>query len=149
MVQSLSPVWLCNLMVCSTPGFPVLHYSYPLSQWCYLTISPSDALFSFCLPSFPASESFSSESALRITWPKYWSFSFSTSPSNDLTSMSCKPRSILGDNQIKPFQDSSYQSSCFQQDVLPDWGQCKFIWNFQIQLIKVSRLSLDHTNCVC
>jgi len=50
----------CNLMDCSTPGFPVLHYSgvcsnsRPLSQWCYLTISSSASLFSFCLQSFPA-----------------------------------------------------------------------------------------------
>ena len=36
------------------------------------------------LPSvFPSIRVFSSESALRIRWPKYWSFSFSISPSND------------------------------------------------------------------
>ena len=38
---------------------------------------------SSCPKSFPASGSFSSESALHIRWPKYWSFSFSISPSND------------------------------------------------------------------
>ena len=36
--------------------------------------------FSFCLQSSPASRSFFSESALRIRWLKYWSFSFSLSP---------------------------------------------------------------------
>ena len=56
--------------------------SCPLSQWCYLTISLSAALVSFCLQSFPASQS-SNESALRIRWPEYWSFSFSISPSNE------------------------------------------------------------------
>ena len=36
------------------------------------------------LPSvFPSTRVFSSESALRIRWPKYWSFSFSISPSNE------------------------------------------------------------------
>ena len=52
-------------MDCSMPGFAVLHYlpefaqnSCPLSQWCYLTISSSAALFSFCLQSFPGSGSF-------------------------------------------------------------------------------------------
>ena len=36
------------------------------------------------LPSiFPSIRVFSSESALRIRWPKYWSFSFSISPSNE------------------------------------------------------------------
>ena len=39
-----------------SPG--VCSDSYPLSQWCYLTISSSVALFSFCLQSFPASGSF-------------------------------------------------------------------------------------------
>ena len=57
--------------------------SCALSQWCYLTISSS-----FCplllLPSiFPSIRVFSNELALRIRWPKYWSFSFSISPSNE------------------------------------------------------------------
>ena len=59
--------------------------SHPLSQWCYLTISSSATLFSFCLQSFPASESFfSNESAVRVRWPKYWSFSFSISSSMNI-----------------------------------------------------------------
>ena len=38
----------------------------------------------FLLPSiFPSIRVFSNESALRIRWPKYWSFSFSMSPSNE------------------------------------------------------------------
>ena len=56
---------LCNPMDCSVPAFPVLHHlpefaqiHVPLSWWCYLTISSSAALFSFCLQSFPASGSF-------------------------------------------------------------------------------------------
>ena len=40
------------------------------------------------LPSvFPSIRVFSNESALRIRWPKYWSFSFSTSPSNDYSGL--------------------------------------------------------------
>ena len=39
--------------------------------------------FSSCPQSFPASGSFPNESALGIRWPKYWSFSFSISPSNE------------------------------------------------------------------
>ena len=63
--------------------------SCPLSQWCHPTISSSVTLFSSCLQSFPASgyftmsQLFSNESALPIRWPKYWSFSFSISPSNE------------------------------------------------------------------
>ena len=40
------------------------------------------------LPSvFPSIRVFSNESALRIRWPKYWSFSFSISPSNDYSGL--------------------------------------------------------------
>ena len=40
------------------------------------------------LPSiFPSVRGFSSESVLRIRWPKYWSFSFSTSPSNEYSGL--------------------------------------------------------------
>ena len=53
--------------------------SCPLSQWCYWTILSSADLF-FCLQSFPVSGS-SPVKALNIRWPKYWSFSFSISPS--------------------------------------------------------------------
>ena len=42
--------------------------------------------FSFCLQSFPALV-FSSELALRIYWPKYWSFSFSISPSSEYSGL--------------------------------------------------------------
>ena len=63
----------------ATPG--AYSNSYPSSRWCRPTIS-SSVLFS-CLQSFPASGSFSNESVLRIRWPKYWSFSFSISPSNE------------------------------------------------------------------
>jgi len=42
------------------------------------------------LPStFPSMRVFSNESALRIRWPKYWSFSFSISPSNEYSGLIC------------------------------------------------------------
>ena len=50
---------------------------YPLSQWCHPTISSSIVSFSSCLI-FLSIGVFSSESALCIRWPKYWSFSFSS-----------------------------------------------------------------------
>ena len=65
-----------------SPG--VCSNSCPLSQWCHPTISSSVAPFS-CTQSFLASGSFSSESALHIRWPKYWSFSIS--PSNEYTGL--------------------------------------------------------------
>ena len=57
--------------------------SCPLSQWCHPTISFSVIPFSFCPQSFPVSGSFQMSQALRIRWPKYWSFSFNISPSNE------------------------------------------------------------------
>ena len=54
----------------------------PLSQWCHPSISSSAVPFSSCLQSFPASGSFL-ESVLHIRWPKYWTFIFSISPSNE------------------------------------------------------------------
>ena len=55
---------LCDPMNSSPPGSSVLHClpvwsdSYPLSWWCYLTISSSVIPFSSCLQSFPALGSF-------------------------------------------------------------------------------------------
>ena len=57
--------------------------SCPLSQWCNPTISFSVIPFSFCPQSFPVSGSFQMSQALCIRWPKYWSFSFNISPSNE------------------------------------------------------------------
>ena len=59
--------------------------SCPLSQWCRPTILSSVVPFSSCPQSFPASGSFPTEedSVFPIRWPKYWSFSFSISPSNE------------------------------------------------------------------
>ena len=79
---------LCDPMDSRMPGLPVYHQlpvypsSCPLSRWCHPTISSSVVPFSSCLQSFPASR-FSSESVLRIRWPKYWSFSFNINPSNE------------------------------------------------------------------
>ena len=79
-------------MDCSTPGFPVLHCLpefAPLSQWC---LQPSHPLSPLLLPSiFPSIRVFSNESDLHIRWPKYWSFSFTISPSNEYSGLiSCR-----------------------------------------------------------
>ena len=64
----------------STPG--VYPNPCPLSWWCHPTMSSSVFPFSSCLQSFPASGSFSM-SQLFVRQPKYWSFSFNISPSNE------------------------------------------------------------------
>ena len=84
---------LCNPMACSTPGLPVhvllsptsraYSTSCPSHRWCHPTIS------SLLLPTsiFPSIRVFSNESVLCIRWPKYWSFSFSISPSNEYSGL--------------------------------------------------------------
>ena len=69
--------------LCPLPSSGACSHSCPLSQWCHPIISSSVDSFSSCLQSFPASGSFSKELTLHIRWPKYWSFSFSISPSNE------------------------------------------------------------------
>ena len=88
-VQSLSYVWLfetpwtaARQASLSITNSQSLLNSCPLYQWCYLTISSPVTLFSFCLQCFPASGCFPVSLALRVRWPKYWSFSFSISPSS-------------------------------------------------------------------
>ena len=56
------------------------------------SVMPSNRLILFCpfllLPSiFLSIRVFSNESVLHITWPKYWSFSFSISPSNEYSGL--------------------------------------------------------------
>ena len=82
-VQPLSRIYLtlCDPMDCSTQGFPVLHHLPQFTHThCYPTISSSVVPFSSHLQSFPAS-------VLHIKWPKYWSFSFSISPSNEYSGL--------------------------------------------------------------
>ena len=66
---------------CPSPTPRACSNSCPSSRWCHPTISSSVIPFSSCLLFFPA-RVFSNELALRIRWPKYWSFSFSISISN-------------------------------------------------------------------
>ena len=80
---------LCNPMNRSTPGLPVHHNSRSLLKLMSIeSLMPSYHLI-LCrplllLPAIPPSiRVFSSESTLHMRWPKYWSFSFSISPSNE------------------------------------------------------------------
>ena len=80
---------LCDPMDCSMPGLPVHHQLLEFTQTRVHRVSdaiqPSHPLHPLLpLPSiFPGIRVFSNESALRIRWPKYWSFSFNISPSNE------------------------------------------------------------------
>ena len=80
---------LCDPMNCSTPGLPVHHQFPEFTQTHPIeSVMPSSHLI-LCrplllLPPIPPSiRVFSNESTLHIRWPKYWSFSFSISPSTE------------------------------------------------------------------
>ena len=88
MSNSLRPHGLQRARLpCPSPSPWVCSNSCPSSQWCHPTISSSVPPL-FLLPSvFPSIRVFSSELALCIRWPKYWSFSFSISPSNEYSEL--------------------------------------------------------------
>ena len=69
---------------CPSPTPGACSNSCPLSQWCHPTIYLILGCPLLFPPSiFPSIRVFSNESVLCIIWPKYWSFSFSISPSNE------------------------------------------------------------------
>ena len=78
-----------QLLDCSTPGFPVHHQLLEVTQTHVQRVG--DAIQPYhplcpliLLPSiFPSIMVFSNESTLHMRWPKYWSFSFNVSPSNE------------------------------------------------------------------
>ena len=76
----------CARLPCSSPTPGSCSNSCPLIRWCHPNISSSVTLFSSCFQSFPASV-FSNESVLHIRRPKYWSFSFSISLSNEYSGL--------------------------------------------------------------
>ena len=84
---------LCSPMDCSVPGF-LVHYKLPeIAQLMSIQLAmPSNHLI-LCRPLFlPPSifasiRVFSNESVLHIRWPKYWSFSFSISPSSEYSGL--------------------------------------------------------------
>ena len=92
----------CDPMNWSNPSLPVHHQLREPTQthvhWVGDAIQPSHPCPLLLLPSiFPSIRVFSNESALHIRWPKYWSFSFTISPSVNTQDWSplgrtCSPR---------------------------------------------------------
>ena len=79
-------------MDCSTPGFPVQHQPPELAQTHVHQVGDASNHLILCCPLlppsiFPSIRVFSNESVLRIRWPKYWSFSFSISSSNEYSGL--------------------------------------------------------------
>ena len=87
-VAQLCPT-LCDPMNRSTPGLPVHHNSWSLLKLMPIKSAMPSSHLILCRPllllsPIPTSiRVFSNESTLHMRWPKYWSFSFNFSPSNE------------------------------------------------------------------
>ena len=80
---------LCHPMNRHMPGLPVHHHLLEFTS--IESVMPSSHLIlcrTLLLPPIPPSiRVFSNESTLRMRWPKYWSFSFDISPSNEYSGL--------------------------------------------------------------
>ena len=93
-VQSLSRVWLFETpwTAAHQASLPITNSQSLLKFMSIESVMPCNHLILWCLlllpPSvFPSIRVFSNESVLHIRWPKYWSFSFSISPSNEYSGL--------------------------------------------------------------
>ena len=114
---------LCDLMVCSMPGLPAITSSWTLLKLMSIElVMPSNHLI-LCRPLllppsiFPSSRVFADASVLHIRWPKYWSFSFTISPSmniQDLFPLGCTGWiSLLSKGLSRVFPNTTVQKHQF------------------------------------
>ena len=122
----------CDPMDCSKSGFPVLHYLPDLLKLTSVeSVMPSNHLI-LChplllLPSiFPSIRVFPNESVLHIRWSKYWSFSFSISPSNEYSRLisfridsltPCSSRDSQESSPTPQFKSINSSALCFLKKV--------------------------------
>ena len=93
LISTLHSLWLLShSAVCNRTGVLSITNSWTLLKLMSIeSVMPSNHLI-LCHPllppsNFPSIRIFSNESVVRIRWPKYWSFSFSISPSNDYSGL--------------------------------------------------------------
>ena len=92
-VQSLSPVQLCDPMDCSTPYFPVHHELPELTQTHVCWVGDAINHLILCRPLlhppsvFQNIRVFYNELVFPIRWSKYWSFSYSITPSKEYSGL--------------------------------------------------------------
>ena len=114
-------------MDCSTPGLPVHNQLQEFTQTHIHWVG--DAIhFILCCPLllqpsvFPSIRVFSNKSVLHLRWPKYWSFSFSISPSNEhlglisfrwLVGSPCSPRDSQESSPTPQFKSTNFWCSAF------------------------------------
>ena len=95
-VQSLSHIWLfvTPWTTAHQASLTITNSWRQLKLMSIALVMPSSHLILFCplllmLSTFISIRAFTNESVLCIRWPKYWSFSFSISPSNEYSGMIC------------------------------------------------------------
>ena len=127
-VTQLCPT-ICDPMDCSTPGLPVHHQLPELAQTHINRVSDAIQLhLLLLLPSiFPSTRVFSKESVLRNSWPKYWSFYFSSVlpmniqdwfPLNWLGWSPCHPRVSEESSPTLQFKSINSSALSFLLDML-------------------------------
>ena len=110
---------------CPSPALGVHPNTCPLSWWCHPNISSCCHLL--LLPSiFPSIRGFSSELALRIRWPKYWSFSISPSSEysemTDLISLQSKGLSrVFSSTTVQKYRFFSAYPSLWFYSLIRSW----------------------------
>ena len=136
--SSLRPHELQHARPPSPSPTPRVHSnSCPSSWWCHPAVSSSVVPFSSCPRSLPASV-FSNESTLRMRWPKYWSFSFSISPSKehpglisfrmdclDLLAVQGTPKGVFSSITVQKHQFFGAQPSSQSNSHIHTWPQEK------------------------
>ena len=136
---------LCNPMDCSMPGLPVHHQLLEFTQTHVHSIGdaiqPSHPLSSPSPPAFNLSQHqhLSNESVLCIRWPKYWTFNFSISPSNeysglisfrrDWLDLFAVQRTLKSQHQVQKHQFFSAQLSLQSNSHIHTWWLEKsYLW---------------------
>ena len=122
-VAQLCPT-LCNPVNCSRPGLPAITNSRSSLRLTSIeSVMPSSHLILCCplllLPPIPLSiKVFSNESTLHMRWPKYWSFRFSLSPSNEHPGLISFRMDWLGLLAVQGTLKSLLQHHCSKASIL-------------------------------
>ena len=127
---------LCDLMDRSMPSLPVRHQLPELAEThvIELVITSNHLLLCcpLCLPSiFPSIRVLSSESALHIRWPKYWSFRFSISPSNEYSGLVSFRMDWLDLLAVQGTLKSLLQQHCSKASIL--WQSAFFMVQLSLE----------------
>ena len=130
---------LCDPMDCSMPGSPVHHLLPEVAQTHFHCVTDAIQLLILCRPlllltsNFPSIRVFSNESVLLIRWPKYWSFSFSISSSNECSGLIAFRMDWLDLLAVQGTLKSLLQNHSFKASIL---------WHSAFFTVKLSHSSM-------